>query len=54
MLLNDVKGMSDKEILDELQVIGISTALEEFKEAALKVGGPSTSGLSCTGYKGDW
>jgi hypothetical protein len=41
MLLNDVKSMGDKEILDELQAIGVSTTLEEFKEAALKAGAPS-------------
>lgn len=41
MLPNDVKRMSDKEILDELQAIGVMTTLEEFKEAALKAGSPS-------------
>ncbi len=31
---NEVESLSDDEILDELGAIGVSTTLEEFKEAA--------------------
>ncbi len=41
MFLNDVKRMNDKEILDELQAIGVPTNFEDFKKAALKAGSPS-------------
>lgn len=33
--------MSDKEILDELEAIGVSTTLEKFKQDALNAGAPS-------------
>jgi len=41
MFLNDVKRMTDKEILDELQAMGILITLGEFKKSALKAGSPS-------------
>ncbi len=42
MQLDEIGSVSDQKILDELAAIGVSTTLEEFKNAALKAGSPST------------
>ncbi len=39
--MNEIKDMTDQEILDALKEIGIETSIEDFKESALKAGEPS-------------
>ncbi len=41
MEFDEIESMTDQEILRELQAIGVTTPLEEFKDAALKAGSPS-------------
>ncbi|MGB9716565.1 MAG: SEC-C metal-binding domain-containing protein [Thermodesulfovibrionales bacterium] len=39
--MNDIKEMTDQEILEALKEIGIETSIKDFKEAALRAGEPS-------------